>query len=245
MGWLSAGKAKRTRQERGSDAALHHARKLKARTLSHTHTLPLSHAHMCVATTTRSEEGGVAELVSKGGLEIEAVVAWLNVWGLPTFLESLLPHLLALVTTRKLPPPPPEPLQLGPAAAAHAHSSAGPAVDMVTRKAAAVLVLLLLLCVLLGLLLLLCLCEFWCCSLSFSLSVSVSLKLLLLLLLLCLCVFCATHTHTHTHTHTWHEAGKARVRRAPWAGGERQLHSRSPDRVLSGGAWKRIRQPSP
>lgn len=56
-----------------------------------------------LARVRRGEEGGVAELVSKGGLEIEAVVQWLDVWGLPTFIQSLLPLLLSLIT-RKPPP---------------------------------------------------------------------------------------------------------------------------------------------
>ena len=49
----------------------------------------------------REEAGGVEELAAKGGLELEAVVGWLQVWGISTFVHTLLPHLLALVIYKK------------------------------------------------------------------------------------------------------------------------------------------------
>ncbi len=42
----------------------------------------------------------MAEFVAKGGLEVDAVVSWLSVWGLPTFIHTLLPLLLSLVTNK-------------------------------------------------------------------------------------------------------------------------------------------------
>ena len=78
--------------------------------------------------------------MAKGGLEIEAVVSWLSVWGLPTFIHTLLPLLLSLVTNK----PRRDAAGAGGGAVGGAVgcTAGGQALDGVARKASGVLVAL-------------------------------------------------------------------------------------------------------